>query len=160
MRSAELDLPALLDDLDRQWRPVLTSAGRVLSIEADPGVPAAAASTPAIRQVLAVLVDNAVRHGAGAATVTVREIGGAVAVAVSDEGPGVTVPATELFVRRTHHAAGHGIGLALALARNLAEAEGGRLALTRTAPPTFTVLLPAADPERDRGAEPAATLHQ
>ena len=94
-----------------------------------------------MRQVLTVLLDNAVIHGEGAVEVHTRDAGDAVAIEVADEGPGITVPGAELFVRRSHTAAGHGLGLALA--RRLAEAEGGHLRLARPAPPMFALLLPA-----------------
>jgi signal transduction histidine kinase len=98
-----------------------------------------------------VLLANAVQHGAGMVTVTVRDADTAVAVDVADDGPGVSIPADELLRRRTERAAGSGIGLALA--RALAEAEGGRLVLTRSGPgPVFTLLLPAgARPAEDVG---------
>jgi len=143
LTRSPLDLAALLEDVDRQWGPALTGRNRSLRILRDDDLPTAAASSAAIRQILAVLLDNAARHGSGTVTVAVHDVGGAVAVGVSDEGGGIISPEAEIFTRRGSHAEGHGIGLALA--RSLAEAEGGRLALTRNAPPTFTLLLRLAD---------------
>jgi signal transduction histidine kinase len=136
------DLPALLAELRAGWQGPLGEAGRTLRLSVAPGLPGTRASAAATRQILDVLLANATRHGAGAVTVTAREADTAVAVDVADEGAGVLVPAEELFGRRTDRAAGHGIGLALA--RALAEAEGGRLVLTRARPPVFSLLLPAA----------------
>jgi signal transduction histidine kinase len=148
------DLSRLLGDLEPSWTGPLQAAGRSLRMSIPPDLPGTGASAAATRQILDVLVDNAIRHGAGTVTVTVREADTAIAVDVADEGAGVTVPPEELFRRRTDRAAGHGVGAAghgigLALARALAEAEGGRLVLIRPAPaPVFTLLLPGA------GAEP------
>lgn len=135
------DLPALLADLEATWHGPLAAAGRPLHVSAPADLPRTSSSAAATRQILDVLLANADRHGAGTVTVRARESDSAVAVDVGDDGPGVTVPADEIFRRRGPAATGHGIGLALA--RALAEAEGGRLLLARAAPhPVFTLLLP------------------
>lgn len=121
----------------RAW---FSSQHRELTVAIDSAVADHQVSAPVVRQIVAVLLDNAAEHGAGAVTVTGRDVGTrALAVDVRDEGPGVGED-VDLFRRRQSPEEGHGIGLALA--RRLAEAEGGRLSLTRRSPTTFTLLLP------------------
>ncbi|WIV52683.1 sensor histidine kinase [Amycolatopsis nalaikhensis] len=134
---AELDLDALLDELRQSGEALLEPRGRALRIvRQDP--PTARVAAAAVRQVLGVLLDNAVTHGRGTVTVTARDAGDTLAIDVADEGP--DLGEADPFAAA---AGGHGIGLRLA--RSLAEAEGGRLRLSKPDPPTFTVLLPATD---------------
>ncbi len=139
--TTPLDIPGLLEEIERGWHDRLAAQERTLRVAVDPQAPVSLASTAAVRQVLTVLLDNAATHGSGTVSVAVRNAADALAIDVSDEGAGITAPEPELFARRSRLADGHGIGLALA--RSLAEAEGGRLRLTRPAPPTFTLLVPA-----------------
>ncbi|GAA4629667.1 HAMP domain-containing sensor histidine kinase [Actinoallomurus vinaceus] len=141
-RSGTLDAKVLIDEIRQNWHAGLAARGRPLRLTIEPDLPPAHASTAAVRQILDVLLDNAVRHGTGPVTVRVRDAGDALAIDVADEGPGITQPPDALFRRRAAGTAGHGIGLAMA--RSLAEAEGGRLLLTRPAPAKFTLLLPVA----------------
>ncbi|MTD54916.1 HAMP domain-containing sensor histidine kinase [Amycolatopsis pithecellobii] len=135
------DLGTLLAEIEQSWRGLLAAENRRLHVVAnDP--PAPRASEAAIRQILAVLLDNAVTHGRGTVTVTARDAGDALAVDVSDEGPGIS-GGLDPFARRE---SGAGRGIGLGLARGLAEAEGGRLWLSQPAPPTFSLLLPIDDP--------------
>lgn len=136
-----LPVPDLVAEWTAVWGPVLAGQGRHLEVRTEADLPETRASTAAVRQVVAVLLDNAATHGDGTVVLTVRDAGAAVAVDVADEGPG-PADVDGLFRRRTDGANGHGIGLALA--RSLAEAEGGRLGLSRVRPPVFTLLLPAA----------------
>ncbi|MGK3204084.1 sensor histidine kinase [Amycolatopsis sp. MEPSY49] len=134
---AELDLDALLDELRQSGEALLTPRGRALRIiRQDP--PPARVAAAAVRQVLGVLLDNAVTHGRGTVTVVARDAGDTLAIDVADEGP--DLGETDPFAAAT---GGDGIGLRLA--RGLAEAEGGRLRLSKPEPPTFTLLLPAAE---------------
>ncbi|MGY1762805.1 ATP-binding protein [Geodermatophilus sp. SYSU D00779] len=144
-RTGPVDLGTLVGELSPEWDARLALHGRDLEVRIDPGAPEARASTAAVRQVLGVLVDNACTHGRGTVTVTVREATGAVAVDVSDEGPGVPDDGRAVFGPRADRRGEHGIGLPLA--RRLAEAGQGRLQLTRAAPPVFTLLLPAVPVE-------------
>jgi signal transduction histidine kinase len=141
-QADRIDLRALLGELSLEWAARLALRGRDLQVSVDPNAPHPYASTAAVRQVLAVLVDNATTHGRGTVTVSVREAAGAVGIDVADEGPGMQHSDGVIFAPRADRRDGHGIGLALA--RRLAEAEQGRLELTRPSPPVFTLLLPSA----------------
>ncbi|WP_344314697.1 HAMP domain-containing sensor histidine kinase [Fodinicola feengrottensis] len=127
-----LDIDALLKEVRDAGIGPLSAAGRGLRIERDPELPAATGTLGAVRQAVAVLVDNATVHGAGTIVVRARDAGGAVAIDVQDQGSGLEQDAFDSF------------GDGLRLARDLVEADGGRLALTRSGPqPIFTLLLPA-----------------
>jgi len=136
-----LDLDAVLTAAGEAWRPGLARHGRRLTLCRDTDPPVTTASPRAVRQILDVLLDNAVVHGAGEVVLTARDASGALALVVRDEGAGVVDPGA-LFTRRAPGSPGHGIGLALA--RSLAEAEGGRLQASADRPATFTLLLPPA----------------
>ncbi|MEJ7714661.1 MAG: ATP-binding protein [Thermoleophilaceae bacterium] len=100
----------------------------------------AAASSSVIEEILEVLIDNARRHGAGAVSLTMRATGRFLAVDVGDEGTGLANTGGLAFARRSGASTGHGIGLALA--KSLAAAEGGDLAVAHTpAGPVFTLRL-------------------
>lgn len=127
--------------LRRRWAARLDHQGRRLVTHVADRPPVRV-SADIVDEVLDVLVDNARRHGRGTISV---EIGGGEAghlvISVLDEGS--IPPSLDVFQRRRPRA-GHGIGLALA--RSLAEAEGGRLLIGSHAPTAFRLLLP------DRGA--------
>jgi signal transduction histidine kinase len=97
-------------------------------------------SRAVLDQIADILLTNAVRHGRGTITVDVACTDGRVVVTVADEGR-VERDSAELFRRGDPDAAGHGVGLALA--RSLAEGEGGRLVLQSADPTSFRVWLPA-----------------
>jgi signal transduction histidine kinase len=139
-RSQPMDLRTLMTEIEQSWHGELAAQARPLRIKIGPELPSCLASTAAVRQILAVLVDNAVRHGVGTVTVEVREANDALAVEVIDDGD---LTGVDVFSGRSTRA-GHGIGLPMA--RRLAEAEGGRLSLTAVKPTTFRLLLPADQP--------------
>jgi signal transduction histidine kinase len=95
-----------------------------------------------LAQVLATLLDNSLVHGAGMVSITTRSAGGSVVIEVGDEGPGVPAELGQRIFARSVSSAGS-TGLGLALARDLATADGGRLELLRGTPPVFAVFLSA-----------------
>jgi signal transduction histidine kinase len=135
-----------LDDVVRQqeeeWAVSFESAGRSLVVDGERGLQVQA-TTGALAQVLATLLDNSLVHGAGTVCVTTRSAGGSVVIEVSDEGPGVPPELGQRIFARSVSSAGS-TGLGLALARDLATADGGRLELLHGTPPVFAVFLSAA----------------
>ncbi|MFF3559572.1 sensor histidine kinase [Streptomyces sp. NPDC002574] len=129
----------VLAQAERRWHGPLAQDGRRLAVAPEPGTARLGVAGRTSDQILDILLDNAHRHGQGTVRVTVRELGGVVAVDVEDEGT-LTLDPHALFSRGT--TTGHGSGIGLALAREMAAAADGRLTLARAHPATFTLLLP------------------
>ncbi|MBL1074958.1 HAMP domain-containing histidine kinase [Nocardia sp. 2] len=145
-----------------EWRHPFAEAGRKLVLLGDPTLKAPITGSR-LREAVAVLVDNALMHGGGTCTVSVRTVTGGrggrdplVCVEVADEGDGVRDEmAPHIFDRG--FSAGGSTGVGLALARALVEADGGRLELQRRRPALFAVFLGApgaARPVGDMATEP------
>lgn len=138
--DVHLELQAAAD----RWFSQFQRQQRQVRVNVAHGLPPVAVSGAAVRQVLDVLLGNALEHGGGTVSLSALDLGAGVAVEVGDEGGGLAGDPEAAFGRRSPQAQGHGIGLALA--RSLAEAEGGRLVIRRAAPhPVFALLLPAAE---------------
>jgi signal transduction histidine kinase len=139
-----LVVDSLMAGIRDRWQVLFADRGRSLVVTTAPSLPAVAASSAALHHIVDVLLDNALEHGSGETRVTVDELADGLVIDVSDEGVGLADPATAFAPRSTEEGPStRGIGLALA--RSLAEAEGGRLLLRRAAPaPVFSILLPAS----------------
>ncbi len=142
----DTDLARVLADYAAEWRGRSADLERPLDVEVPADLPHVRASDRALRQILDVLVDNAIHHGRGTITVRARAARPGAVIAVTDEGSGIAGDPERIFDRRVSNAGRSGIGLALA--RSLAEAEGGRLVLSAAGPPatTFSVFLPGSAP--------------
>jgi signal transduction histidine kinase len=142
-RGADTELVELEEVFQQQrqeWSAVFDRAARRLVIE--PTEALAFASPGALAQVLATLIENSLKHGAGTTTVAARESKGSqgIVIEVSDTGQGVPeIIAPRIFEREV--TGGRGTGLGLALARDLVAADGGRLELAQRVPAVFAVFL-------------------
>ena len=140
-----VDLAADLPGIADEWRAPLKAASRSLKVRVEPGL-YAKVSPGRLREVIGVLLDNALRHGSGTVTLAAREGvsasgGDTVVIEVTDMGTGVPDELAEHVFERGVSGGGS-TGLGLALARALIDSDGGRLELSVKRPATFTVFLP------------------
>jgi hypothetical protein len=119
-----------------------------------PGVPETWLDVDKVDQILANLIENAVKHGAGTVTTVVEPavVAGApgVAVAVRDQGPGIAPEvAPRVFGRFWRAKRRGGAGLGLFIVKGLVEAHGGEI-IVQQAPgggAEFRFTMPAGTPE-------------
>jgi signal transduction histidine kinase len=126
---------------EEEWVPTFAKAGRKLVVDV-PAEYQVLVTPGALAQVLATLIENSLKHGGGTTTVRARPSGtsGAIVTEVSDEGAGVPDDlAPRIFEREVTSGAGTGLGLALA--RDLAASDGGRLELAQRRPAVFALFL-------------------
>ncbi|MFF4954401.1 ATP-binding protein [Streptomyces chattanoogensis] len=137
--AVAFDLDEVVKQQVEEWRPAYRSAGRAIVRSGKKGL--RAVGTPgAVAQVLATLIENSLMHGAGTVALRTRVTGNQAVVEVTDAGPGVPPDLGSRVFERTVSGR-NSTGLGLAVARDLAEADGGRLELLQQHPPVFALFL-------------------
>jgi signal transduction histidine kinase len=149
LRHEPVPIAPLVDDVCREAK--LLGERRTIECEAVPEA-SVMGDQDAIKQVLLILLDNALKYTAEGGTIT---IGAAcanrvAAIRIRDTGPGIapeTLPHIfERFYRSDESRTGSGAGLGLAIAKELIEAQHGQLAVESEIGrgSAFTMTLPLA----------------
>ena len=151
LRRGPLDLRAQLATVLERFGPRAQAAGVTLVNALPAALPTLSADGDRLAQVFDNLIDNALKHtpAGGQVTLSAVTVGREVVVAVSDTGAGI--PAADLgriFERfyqvDKSRARPGGVGLGLAISREIVTAHGGQLEAHSTVGQgsTFTVRLP------------------
>ncbi|MFF8973297.1 ATP-binding protein [Streptomyces sp. NPDC014995] len=150
--AVTFDLDEVIQQQLAEWRPAYRSVGRAIVSSGKRHLEAV--GTPgAVAQVLAALIENSLMHGGGTVALRTRVTGNQAVIEVTDEGPGVPADlGARIFERAISGRNSTGIGLAVA--RDLAEADGGRLEMLQAQPPVFGLFLSRTTPEK-KTPEPA-----
>lgn len=117
-------------------------------VEVASGLPEVWVDPDKMGQVLDNLIENALRHGEGTITVTVRQDPDGLVVSVADQGPGIPAnQAPRIFGRFWKGTERGGTGLGLYVVNGIVEGHGGRVALVppREGGARFVVVLPLVD---------------
>jgi len=129
MTRDQVELPALLEEAVRQARQMDES--RQISLEAPEGL-SLLTWRDGLKQVLLILLDNALKYTPGRIDVQAEVREGRLEIRVRDHGDGIPVEKlTHLFDRfyRGERASGTGFGLGLSIAKSLVDAMGGQLVI-------------------------------
>ncbi|MBM9504954.1 ATP-binding protein [Actinacidiphila acididurans] len=146
--AVDFDLDEVIKQQIEEWRPAYQAEGRSMGLSGTRGL--RAVGTPgAVAQVVATLIENSLMHGSGTVTLHTRVTGNQAVVEVSDDGPGVPSDLGARVFERTVSGR-NSTGLGLAVARDLAEADGGRLELLQQRPPVFALFLAQEMPPHPR----------
>jgi PAS domain S-box-containing protein len=149
------DFAEMVGAVVERFQPQARRAGSELTVRPGPALPALIGRWDRLRteQLVSSLLANAIKYGSGKPVdVAVQANDGMVRLAVADQGIGIETAALERIFGRFERAVSlrhfGGLGLGLFIARRLAEAHGGSIAVQSQpgAGSTFTVLLPRQPP--------------
>lgn len=139
-----------------EWQPAFDAERRRIEVTGEEGL-TVEVGPGTLSQIVATLLENALRHGGGTVIIHRRRtLSGSVVLEVSDEGPGIPPELGQQVFERRVSGGQEGTGLGLALARDLADADGGRLELVSLRPAVFAVFLRHVDPLAPTGRTAAA----
>jgi PAS domain S-box-containing protein len=167
----EVSIGELLRDLEPLIEPQVKAAEIQYDCVETDALPAARGDRERIQQILLNLVTNALKFtpAGGRIGVSCDSDDRSVAISVSDTGTGIPVemfqkifdPFFQLRSEQSRDSSRRGVGLGLAISRDLARAMGGDLTVRSTpgAGSTFTLRLPVSPLEREspRSGSPVGT---
>ena len=150
LERENLDLGMLLQSVAELYALVAEEKSIAIAVISGAGVNLAADPTR-LRQVVANLVDNAVKYtpAGGRVMLAAETRGDRVSITVSDTGPGIPAEEQEKIWQRLyrgdHSRSQRGLGLGLAMVKALVEAHGGSVTVANqpAGGAVFTVDLPA-----------------
>ena len=123
------DLAEMVNAHADEWQPRFQAIRRHISVITSKPAPPVFGTKGLTGQVLDILIDNALKHGAGAVTLMID----GPSVVVIDQGPGMSkARLSSVFDGPVDPSAKHGRGLALA--RRLAQVDGGTLSVVGNNP--------------------------
>lgn len=131
----KLDLCQLLPEVIDEHRSLADGRGRAISLTTDIGDALIRADGDRIRQVVVILLENALRYSSGPVMVQLHGAPAGYAVSVKDNGPGMSeeeqARAFDRFFRGSNASEHYkeGVGLGLPVAKAIVEAHGGTIVL-------------------------------
>jgi signal transduction histidine kinase len=158
-RFCDTDVVELVEQTVAAFEVPLRDRGVTISLDAG-AAPRLLLDKDAIAQVLMNLLDNAVKYSNGRGDIDVRVTSTSEEVRIAVQDHGIGIPASEQkkiyekFYRvgstLVHDVKGSGLGLSIV--QHVVQAHGGRMELASTAGTgsTFTIVLPATQPEHVR----------
>jgi len=127
LELAPVDLGQVVAEVCRQAQTVHPDR----NLESSAASATVAGDEDAIRQLIWILLGNAMRHARSLVSVTLSSEGEWARLTVADDGPGIAAEEREhvfeRFYRSDRSRTGHGAGLGLSIARWIAEQHSGRI---------------------------------
>jgi len=152
MEKEPVDLTEMARAMLADFRVVAEKAGLTLTVQVEPNLPWVSGDATQLRRVLDNLLGNALKFtpAGGALSVSLEQEGMVVVLQVSDTGIGIPEDKVERVFERFYQVDGSmtrrysGVGLGLALVKEIVEAHGGEVSAASTLGKgsTFRVTLP------------------
>ena len=134
---AKLDTEAFLWEVYETWQPVAAKAGDRLTLRLPDGaLPPIRADEDALKQVMAILLSNAVQHTPSGTQIELSAVaaGRTVCLSVADTGPGIADKerAFQKFYRADPQTGDASLGLGLSIAQKLVALHHGSITIRDT----------------------------
>ena len=131
LRLNRLDSVDVVREVAREWVPQALAKGVEIGFETNDGEAWVMGDAQLLREMLANLIDNALRYGGTHITLTVRRAGEGVAWQVADDGPGIPASQRAAVFAPFHRLSGSvdGAGLGLTIVERIAHLHGAKVQL-------------------------------